>query len=135
MFSMTRTGFALLCLLLAISSCKKDNNTNPLLGTWELRQVFGGWTGITNYETGNGNLAVFSDNGQYTRTVVTTDTSYTLVYKYSIVEPDECNENLLLSSIGDNNGFRQHATVSHDSLFISDGSCIADGNALTYVRK
>ena len=132
---MRRTGFALLCLLLAITSCKKDNNTNPLLGTWELRQVFGGWTGVTNYEPGNGNLAIFSDNGQYTRNVVTPDTSYTLAYKYSIVEPDECNENLIFSSIDDNSEFRQYATVSHDSLFISDGLCILDGSALTYVRK
>ena len=122
-------------VFLLMVSCSKNKNANPLTGTWELRRVSGGWTGIINYQSGNGNTVTFSDDNQYTDKVVTHDTSYTLLYKYSITKPDECKLNLNFMSSSNMIENKQHYSVVHDSLFMSDGSCIADGGSSIYVRE
>ena len=131
---MRKIGLTILVLLFMVG-CSKNKNANPLIGTWELRQTSGGWTGITNYQPGNGNTVTFRDDNQYTRKVVTHNTSYTLLYKYSIVKSDECRLNLAFMSSSNMIENKQQYSIVHDSLFMSDGSCIADGGSSIYIKK
>lgn len=131
---MKRIGIALLCLLM-IMSCHKDNGYYNLIGTWELAQVSGGWSGIHNYERGNGNIVVFDNNGNYIKKVVTSDTAYTLSYHYRFTKSDGCSTNLEVITEPDNITYLNQAHVSNDSLFISDGLCVADGFNYVYLKK
>ena len=124
----------MLCVFLMFG-CSKNNDQNKLIGTWELTQSYGGWTGIVNYAPGNGNTVSFNNDGQFIQTIVSADTSYKLVYNYKIVKPNECNENLeVTSSIGDP-AYLSQFSISRDSLFLSTGACIVDGGTSVYLRK
>jgi hypothetical protein len=53
-----------LCLLLFcfLFSCRKEalSTKDFIVGKWELRKTFGGWTGTTTYQAGNGNILEFT---------------------------------------------------------------------------
>lgn len=121
-------------VLLFAPGCRKDKLNNAIEGTWELRESSGGWTEIKSYEPGNGNLVIFGEQNQFTKKVVNADTSYTLLYKYSLVKEDECGVNLILQSKDNNDKYRQRAIVFYDTLSIFDG-CIADGSSFVFVRQ
>lgn len=63
-----------LLLLLAITAClyacKKDKQNAPnVVGTWELRQAFGGNNSgyVVNYAPGNGHTYTFNSDGSFTQ--------------------------------------------------------------------
>jgi hypothetical protein len=49
-------------------ACHKDKQTAPnIVGTWELRQTFGGTTGYATFAPGNGHTYTFNADGSFTQ--------------------------------------------------------------------
>ncbi|MHA6249671.1 hypothetical protein ACXYMU_17140 [Pontibacter sp. CAU 1760] len=70
---MTRALYiaTLFCLLLLATACERAEALRAvplpdLIGTWELRSSFGGWSGLRTYQAGNGNIISFTAD-TYTR--------------------------------------------------------------------
>ncbi len=60
----------LLALITCLYACHKDKQVAPnIVGTWELRQAFGGNTEgyVINYAPGNGHTYTFNRDGSFTQ--------------------------------------------------------------------
>lgn len=73
-------------LLLLATACERAEALRvvplpDLIGTWELRSSFGGWSGLKTYEAGNGNIIAFTAD-TYTRF----DNGVKKTGKYKLVE-------------------------------------------------
>jgi hypothetical protein len=127
--------FRLIIILLPlfIISCKKEKTSvSPsIIGTWELRTGYGGWSGITNYPPGNGRYLKFYESTFEidTNGVFVNSGTYRLVRDkfyltgemgYRIIYNDE------------DNSVRTFVNVSHDSLSLSMDAY--DGSGALYIR-
>lgn len=132
---MHRKYFTLIFILLPLCniSCKKESIpvSSKLIGTWELRTVYNGWTGNTNYAPGNEHYL------RFTKSTFEVDTNHMPVTSgwYRIVK-EKFN---LTGQMGDriiyNNGessLRTFVQVVHDSLTLSEDAY--DGEGALYLR-
>jgi hypothetical protein len=133
----------LIMVLLFIAGCKKDTATttqlqHDLTGSWELSKAYV-YTdvpgGVLSYQPGNGNTLLFGNNRQFTETVVSSDTSYTVNGTYLLQKEDNCGINLLSKRNNSNTTDNYHIAVHQDSLFVNSGNCIADAPVYIYLRK
>lgn len=118
--------FVLFCVLLI--SCKKNNEVNKgaYLGKWELTEtISNGVIGLLHYEKGNGNTVSFENNGNFTQTIVSADTSYSNIYTYTLEMGNGCETNQSLVPILKlSNGQMQIATIEDTLLSLRPRDCI-----------
>src|SRR5689334_11796049 len=123
------------CLIL-FAGCKKDLEVfkDDLNGTWELKHFSSGWSGVREYEPGNGNTIRFSGD-KYTSVVVYADTTYTTEGTFSLMKGKpacitEGDEQTLINF--DNSSFESTISITDHELTISSTACIMDGGSSTY---
>lgn len=94
----------LLCLLIFISSCKKETVLkNSLVGDWEYRSTYGGYTELGPYKPvlkGNGNIYRFTKTElqKISKGVVYETISYTIVKEEKQVNIDKTSYKLVTNS-------------------------------------
>ena len=118
-------------------SCKKDNEISkgPYLGTWELtKSLSNGVVGIFYYKEGNGNTISFDNSGNFTRTIVSIDTSYSNHYNYSLDKGkgSGCQVEETVPILNLSNGEVYIATIQDTLLSIRSRECIDLGTTNLY---
>jgi len=108
----------LLCLMVILAACKKNNevkNTLSLKGTWELRATKGGNIIPATYAPGNGHLISFNNStfATYTSGVLETSGSY---QQHS---DNLGHDTLILNSTNPTSGsLKNLVTIQNDTLKI-----------------
>ncbi len=129
-------GFAMIMLF---AGCAKNNTLflqQQLAGRWELTRTVGGWSGIHDYEPGNGNT-IFFDEKTYTRHYVYTDTSFVkqgtyALYRSKIPCGNEDEVTLINFDDAPLGDLADVITVSAGQLTIGSSPCVADGETSYY---
>ncbi len=133
--SMYRKFFKFIFILLPlfIISCKKESTSisSTLVGTWELRTVYSGWAGSTNYTPGNGHYLKFTKSTFEidTNRVRINSGSYRLV-KEKFYLTGEIGDRIIYNN--EENLLRTFVEVFHDSLTFSQDAF--DGGGALYIR-
>jgi hypothetical protein len=123
----------LICVLV-LGSCRKDALTSQLMGSWELRILYGGQVAGSgpNYSPGNGDIWKFTDSAynRYVNGQLTGSGGYSLIKAntFDIGVPEDA---LILD--GDST-FKIHFSITRDTLTTYVGSIPADGYIAKYVR-
>ncbi|MBE7177497.1 MAG: hypothetical protein INR69_13895 [Mucilaginibacter polytrichastri] len=127
----------LVIAFLLFSACKKDkNNVSPdsLNGTWELRQINGGWTS-GEFQPGNNNIIQFSGTSfeRYDEGKRTVTGTFQVVDEKAEVNGKTVSQKIIFSS-GDT---VTEAFISRvgKTLTIYYGQIAADGAELTYAKR
>lgn len=132
---MYRKYFSLIFILLPFFfiSCKKESTpiSSAIIGTWELRTAYNGWTGTTNYPPGNGNYFKFTNSAFEidTNRVIVASGTYMLVKSKSNLT-GKMGYRIIYNH--EENSGRTFINILHDSLTISDDSY--DGGGGLYIR-
>jgi hypothetical protein len=132
---MKKMSTALLCILLVLNSCKKDNLSsyrNQFSGKWEYVRYVGYPFTFTTLPPGNGNIIIITADGSFQRNKYDT-----IIFKgkYSLIEKKDCygDENYIFFKTTDP-FFVENSTISlaGDSLNISTSNCLQDGGTSIY---
>ncbi|HXR84103.1 MAG TPA: hypothetical protein VN722_07335 [Hanamia sp.] len=123
----------IILLPLCIISCKKEKTlvSPSIIGTWELRTLYSGWIGNTNYPAGNGNYLKFSESTFEidTNQVLLNSGTYILVReKFNLT--GEMGYRIIYNH--EDNSDRTFVVVSNDSLTLSQDAY--DGGGALYIR-
>jgi len=123
----------IILLPLCITSCKKEKTSvsSSIIGTWELRTGYGGWSGITNYPPGNGRYLKFSESTfeiDTNRMIVNSGTYRLVRDKFYLT--GEMGYRIIYNH--EDNSVRTFVNVSHDSLSLSMDAY--DGSGALYIR-
>lgn len=131
---------------LLLFGCSKENNTtdgiyNQLAGTWELSRLYGGWSGVQTYETGNGNTITFTRDGHFTKTLKASpadaaEEQSTITGSYTIGTASSCSGRTTVYVITfSNDNAKEVLTIIGNELTLGGDDCIADGSSVTYIKK
>jgi len=122
--------------------CKKDGgSSNPIIGTWELRQIQADMPTI-DYSPGNGNLLIFSGSGyeKYTNGNLVKSGHYVLVSDASaeatvglVIPPGQFTNRIIFDD--DLVSSKTFVDISNNRLTLLSGSFPADGGGkVSYER-
>lgn len=126
-------------LIIFFAGCKKDHNaiSTSIVGTWELRSVYGGYgMGGGNYSRGNGHIVKFSktDYQYYDSNQLKKSGTYKIV---KLAKETYINGDVRLSNkiIFDNDsGKTLLLRVANNHLFLYNGLVAADGTVTEYEK-
>jgi hypothetical protein len=126
--------FFLGLFVVAFTACNKNiDNPKSIVGTWELRRVFGGWSpGDSSYPPGNGHIYKFNKDKTYEFFVAGRLTNSGSYKKTTGIDPDARE---LMDAVILNNNFRMYYKIYADTLELHIGSVAADGVIQKYVRQ
>ena len=123
--------FTLLSIVATMAACKKENQATPaMFGTWELRQIQGGWGSLQVYGAGNGNNYQFSSDSSYVK------------YKNNSVESQGTfSLNIIAKERGFDVGsikftkpdYSDAFQIKQDTMYI--GTSAADGPTYLYIKQ
>ena len=125
----------LILFLLVLNSCSKESteNTNTIVGSWELREIIGGFRGNqpqTNYAPGNGNLWEMSESAyQFYQNHVLMEQGTFVKGRDSSSATGKLTDFLLLSS-----NEKLYFEISKDTLTFYSEELVYDGTIDKYVR-
>ncbi len=132
-----KNRFFALSVALLLFSCKKDKEVNnvPYSGKWELTKTLSnGVVGIFYYKEGNGNTVLFDNSGNFARTIVSVDTSYSDQYTYRLEKGkgNGCQVEETVPILKLSNGEVYIATIQDTLLSIRSRECIDLGTTNLY---
>lgn len=123
-------------------SCKKDGGFNSaIVGTWELESSHG-FTGMSTYPPGNGNILKFNADGRFERIFTG---SPTRTGRYSTGDKEDCHPRQSKKSVTfyPINGIgvfegplpeTEYITIEPDKISLQTSNCLMDGGITKYRR-
>lgn len=125
-----KKALLLFVIIATMAACKKENQATPgMFGTWELRQVQGGWGALQVYGVGNGNRYQFNSDSSYAK------------HKNGVIESQgKFSLNIIAKERGFNVGsikftkpdYSDAFQIKQDTIYI--GTSAADGPTFLYIK-